>query len=162
EVDLVFDVLGGDIAKRSAGVIRVGGTLVTITGPTEARPAGGLTIDFVVVPDRAQLSEVVQRVRNGRLQTSIGKVADLDDAVVGGSVWLSAAAWSNERAVGKFRSFRGLHGRGDVPLPQFIDSVVCVGSYGRGDTLWDIAYRRLQHTNSLGPLGSSHLVSCHR
>ncbi len=43
-VDLVFDVLGGDIAKRSAGVIRAGGTLVTITGPTEARPSGGLTI----------------------------------------------------------------------------------------------------------------------
>jgi len=36
---------------------------VTVTGPTEARPSGGLTIDFVVVPDRAQLSEVVQRVR---------------------------------------------------------------------------------------------------
>src|SRR5579863_2685843 len=41
-VDLVFDVLGGDIAKRSAGVIRAGGTLVTVTGPTEARPAHGL------------------------------------------------------------------------------------------------------------------------
>ena len=38
KVDLVFDVLGGDIAKRSAGVIRAGGRLVTITGPTEARP----------------------------------------------------------------------------------------------------------------------------
>ena len=81
EVDLVFDVLGGDIAKRSAGVIRVGGTLVTITGPTEARPAGGLTIDFVVVPDRAQLSEVVQRVRDGRLRTNIGNVAAFDHAV---------------------------------------------------------------------------------
>src|SRR5437870_6418315 len=80
-VDLVFDVLGGDIAKRSAGLIRAGGTLVTITGPTEARPADGLTIDFVVVPDRAQLSEVVQRARNGRLRTNIGKVAALDDAV---------------------------------------------------------------------------------
>ena len=50
EVDLVFDVIGGDIAKRSAGLIRAGGTLVTITGPTEARPAAGLAIDFVVVP----------------------------------------------------------------------------------------------------------------
>ncbi len=50
EVDLVFDVLGGEIAKRSAGVIRAGGTLVTMTGPTEARPAGGLTIDFVIIP----------------------------------------------------------------------------------------------------------------
>ncbi|MFY9836418.1 MAG: NADP-dependent oxidoreductase, partial [Xanthobacteraceae bacterium] len=45
-VDLVFDVLGGDIAKRSAGLIRAGGTLVTIAGPTEARPADGLTVDF--------------------------------------------------------------------------------------------------------------------
>ncbi|MGA8088193.1 MAG: zinc-binding dehydrogenase [Terracidiphilus sp.] len=81
EVDLVFDVLGGDIAKRSAGVIRTGGTLVTITGPTEARPSGGRRIDFVVVPDRAQLSEVAQRLRNGRLRTNIGNVAALDDAV---------------------------------------------------------------------------------
>src|SRR5205807_1673407 len=68
KVDLVFDVLGGDIAKRSAGVIRAGGTLVTITGPTEARPADGVTIDFVVIPDCAQLSEVVQRARTGRLR----------------------------------------------------------------------------------------------
>src|SRR5205807_8214225 len=37
-VDLVFDVIGGDIAKRSAGLIRAGGTLVSIVGPTEARP----------------------------------------------------------------------------------------------------------------------------
>ena len=81
KVDLVFDVLGGDIAKRSAGLIRAGGTLVTTTGPTEARPAGGLTIDFVVVPDRPHLSEVVQRARNGRVRPNIGKVADLDNAV---------------------------------------------------------------------------------
>jgi NADPH:quinone reductase-like Zn-dependent oxidoreductase len=80
KVDLVFDVLGGDIAKRSVGVIRVGGTLVTIAGPTDARPADGLTIDFVVEPDRAQLSEVVQRARNGRLRTNIGTVVALDDA----------------------------------------------------------------------------------
>src|SRR6266567_2146195 len=80
-VDLVFDVIGGDIGKRSAGLIRAGGTLVTVTGPTEARPSGGLTIDFVVVPDRAQLSEVVQRVRDGRLRTNIRNVSTLDDAV---------------------------------------------------------------------------------
>jgi len=80
-VDLVFDVIGGDIAKRSAGVIRAGGTLVTIAGPTEARPADGLTIDFVLVSDRAQLGEIVQRVRDGRLRTNIGNIAPLDDAV---------------------------------------------------------------------------------
>src|SRR5512147_479112 len=80
-VDLVFDVIGGDIQKRSARLIRAGGTLVTIAGPTEARPADGLTIDFVLVSDRAQLSEIVQRVRDGRLRTNIGNIATLDDAV---------------------------------------------------------------------------------
>src|SRR6058998_3747898 len=81
EVDLVFDVIGGDIGKRSAGLIRAGGTLVTVTGPTEARPSDGLAIDFVVESGRAQLSEIVQRVRDGRLRTNIGSVSALDDAV---------------------------------------------------------------------------------
>jgi NADPH:quinone reductase-like Zn-dependent oxidoreductase len=80
-VDLVFDVIGGDIGKRSAGVIRARGTLVTIAGPTEARPADGLTVDFVVLPDRAQLREIIQRARDGRLRSHIGNVSTLDDAV---------------------------------------------------------------------------------
>jgi NADPH:quinone reductase-like Zn-dependent oxidoreductase len=81
EVDLVFDVIGGDIGKRSARLIRAGGTLVSIVGPSEARPADGLAVDFVVESDRAQLSEIVQRVRDGRLRTNIGNVSALDDAV---------------------------------------------------------------------------------
>lgn len=80
-VDLVFDVIGGDIGKRSAGLIRAGGAVVSVVGPVETWPAGGLAIDFVVESDRAQLGEVVQRVRDGRLRTNIGQVATLDDAV---------------------------------------------------------------------------------
>jgi NADPH:quinone reductase-like Zn-dependent oxidoreductase len=80
-VDLVFDVIGADIGKRSAGLVRAGGMLVTIAGPPEAQPAEGLAIDFVVEADRAQLGEIVQRVRDGRLRTNIGTVAALDDAV---------------------------------------------------------------------------------
>jgi NADPH:quinone reductase-like Zn-dependent oxidoreductase len=80
-VDLVFDVIGGDIQKRSAGLVRAGGTLVTIAGPPEARPADALAIDFVVQSDRAQLGEIVTRVRDGRLRTNIGVVSTLDDAV---------------------------------------------------------------------------------
>jgi len=92
-VDLVFDVIGGDIQRRSAGLIRAGGILVTVVGPAEARPADGLAIDFVVEADRAQLSEIVRRVRDGRLRTNIGKVATLDDAV--------AVLNSTERRSGK-------------------------------------------------------------
>jgi NADPH:quinone reductase-like Zn-dependent oxidoreductase len=92
-VDLVFDVIGGDIQKRSAGLIRAGGTLVTIVGPPEARPADGLAIDFAVESDRAQLSDIVQRVRDGRLRTNVGNIATLDDAV--------AALNPTERRTGK-------------------------------------------------------------
>jgi NADPH:quinone reductase-like Zn-dependent oxidoreductase len=80
-VDLVFDVIGGDIGKQSARLIRARGTLVSIVGPVEARPADGLAVDFVVESDRAQLSEIVQRVRDGRLRTNIGTISTLDAAV---------------------------------------------------------------------------------
>jgi NADPH:quinone reductase-like Zn-dependent oxidoreductase len=80
-VDLVFDVIGGEIGKRSARLIRGGGTLVSVVGPSEARPSDGAAIDFVVEADRAQLTEIVQRVRDGRLRTNIGTVAPFNDAV---------------------------------------------------------------------------------
>ena len=66
---------------------------MTIAGPTEARPGDGRAIDFVVESDRAQLSEIVRRVRDGRLRTNIGRIATLDDAV--------AALNSTERRKGK-------------------------------------------------------------
>lgn len=92
-VDLVFDVIGGDIGKRSAGLVRAGGTLVSIVGPVEARPASGLVIDFVVESDRAQLSEIVQQIRDGRLRGNIGNVSTLDEAI--------AAFNPTERRTGK-------------------------------------------------------------
>jgi len=92
-VDLVFDMIGGDIGKRSARLIRAGGTLVSVVGPPEARPAEGLAVDFVVESDRAQLNQIVQRVREGRLRTNIGTVAPLADAV--------AAFNSTQRRKGK-------------------------------------------------------------
>ena len=92
-VDLVFDVIGGEIGKRSARLIRAGGTLVSIVGPVEACPNNGRAIDFVVESDRAQLTEIVQRVRDGRLRANIGNVSPLDKAV--------AAFNSTERHVGK-------------------------------------------------------------
>jgi NADPH:quinone reductase-like Zn-dependent oxidoreductase len=54
---------------------------VSVVGPSEARPVDGLAVDFVVESDRAQLGEIVQRVRDGRLRTNIGAVARLDEAV---------------------------------------------------------------------------------
>ena len=92
-VDLVFDLIGGDIAKRSIRLIRAGGIFVSAMGPVEAPPAGGQAVDFVVEADRAQLTEIVQRVRDGRLRTNIGSVVSLADAV--------ATLNSGKRAKGK-------------------------------------------------------------
>jgi NADPH:quinone reductase-like Zn-dependent oxidoreductase len=93
KVDLVFDVVGGDVQRSSAALIKTGGTLVSVVGPVEARPADGLAVDFVVEADRAQLVDLVQRVRDGRLRTNIGTTASLEDAV--------AALNSPERRKGK-------------------------------------------------------------
>ncbi|HEX3297617.1 MAG TPA: NADP-dependent oxidoreductase [Nocardioides sp.] len=93
QVDLVFDVIGSDVQRRSAGLIKPGGTLVSVVGPVEARPADGLAVDFVVEADRTQLGEIVQRVRDGRLRTNIGTTVSLDDAV--------AALNPTERLTGK-------------------------------------------------------------
>jgi NADPH:quinone reductase-like Zn-dependent oxidoreductase len=92
-VDVVLDVIGGDIQRRSAALVRAGGTLVTIVGPAEATPVDGRAIDFVVEPNRAQLEEIALWVRDGRLRTNIAQVADLDPAV--------AALNPTERVTGK-------------------------------------------------------------
>jgi NADPH:quinone reductase-like Zn-dependent oxidoreductase len=81
KVDLVFDVIGGEVGKRSAGLVRTGGTFVSIVGPCDSRPDNGQAIDFVVEANSTQLSEIVQRVRDGRLRTNIGSSPTLHQAV---------------------------------------------------------------------------------
>jgi hypothetical protein len=74
-------------------MLRAGGTLVSIVGPAEAWPTAGLAIDFVVEPSRTQLSQIVQRVRDGRLRTNLGNVSTFNEAV--------AAFHPTERRTGK-------------------------------------------------------------
>jgi NADPH:quinone reductase-like Zn-dependent oxidoreductase len=92
-VDVVFDVIGGDVQKASAALLRAGGRLVSVVGPVEHRPAEGFSIDFVVEADRVSLAEIVRRVQQGRLRPNIGTVAPLDEAV--------AALTSAQRRKGK-------------------------------------------------------------
>lgn len=81
EVDVVLDVIGGDVANRSAALVRAGGTLVSIAGPPENTPRDGRALFFVVEPDRHQLAELLERVRSGRLRVLVGDVLELGDAV---------------------------------------------------------------------------------
>ncbi|WP_328647698.1 NADP-dependent oxidoreductase [Amycolatopsis sp. NBC_00348] len=77
DVDVVFDVIGGDVLERSAALVRPGGTLVTIAAPPTVRPKDGRAVFFVVEPDRARLADLAQRVRDGRLRPRVGDVRPL-------------------------------------------------------------------------------------
>jgi NADPH:quinone reductase-like Zn-dependent oxidoreductase len=80
EVDVLFDIFGGEILERSAPLVRAGGTVVTIAGPPTARPAVGRAIFFIVEPDRFRLADLAERVRSGRLKPVIGAVRPLTEA----------------------------------------------------------------------------------
>ena len=79
EVDVVLDVIGGELGDRSAGLVRSGGTLVTIVAPPEVRPPAGRAVFFIVEADRRGLAELARRVRDGRLQPVVGAVRPLAD-----------------------------------------------------------------------------------
>ncbi|MFE5406421.1 NADP-dependent oxidoreductase [Streptomyces sp. NPDC056580] len=80
EVDVVFDVIGGDTLDRSAALVRPGGTLVTIVMPPKVRPREGRAVFFVVEPDRARLADLAARLRDGRLKPFVGAVRPLAEA----------------------------------------------------------------------------------
>jgi len=93
QVDLAFDVIGGDVFGRSLPLVRPGGRIVTIAAPPSAQPAEGQALFFVVEPDRITLSELARRVRSGTLSPIVGAVRSLDEAV--------AAFAPTERVPGK-------------------------------------------------------------
>ncbi|MEV1131712.1 NADP-dependent oxidoreductase [Agromyces sp. NPDC049794] len=90
QVDLVFDVLGGEVFEQSLGVLRPGGRIVTIAGPPPRQPENGQAIFFVVEPDRIRLADLGRRLQDGRLRPIIGAVRPLAE---------SAAAFAPDRRV---------------------------------------------------------------
>jgi len=77
EVDMVFDVIGGEIRDRSTALLRPGGTLVTVADPPTIHPGDGRAIFFVVEPNREQLAQLAARLRDGRLTPLVTAVRDL-------------------------------------------------------------------------------------
>lgn len=80
QVDVVFDVIGGDVLDRVTGLVRPGGTLVTIAEPPRIVPDNGRAIFFVVEPDRGHLTELANRLRDGRLTPRVGAIRPLEEA----------------------------------------------------------------------------------
>jgi NADPH:quinone reductase-like Zn-dependent oxidoreductase len=79
EVDVVFDLVGGEIRERSWAVVKPGGVLVSVVSPPEeaGRP-GARGVFFVVEPDRAALAELARRIDAGELRSIVGEVFPLE------------------------------------------------------------------------------------
>jgi NADPH:quinone reductase-like Zn-dependent oxidoreductase len=80
EVDMVFDVMGGEILERSATLVRSGGALISIAEPPPTQPDNARAVFFVVEPDRVGLAELERRLRDGRLRPVVGTTYALEDA----------------------------------------------------------------------------------
>lgn len=76
-VDLIFDTVGGALLERAAGVLRPGGTIVTVA---DEPPEGLEATFFVVEPNGTQLEELVRMVDRGVLRPSVDSVFPLEDA----------------------------------------------------------------------------------
>jgi len=82
KVDLVVDLVGGEILHRSGGAIKDGGIVVSVVEDPRARLDGASLARgayFVVESDRSELEELARRVDAGKLRPVVGEVFDLAD-----------------------------------------------------------------------------------
>ena len=61
-VDVVFDLVGGDVLHRSWPMLRPGGSIVSIVEAPNAERADVNSLFFVVEPNREQLTDLARRI----------------------------------------------------------------------------------------------------
>jgi len=82
-VDVVLDTIGGDTQSRSIGIIKKGGTLVSIVQPPDLAKckAAGITGKvFLVQPSGKQLSEIAALIDEGKVTSHVSETLPLADA----------------------------------------------------------------------------------
>jgi NADPH:quinone reductase-like Zn-dependent oxidoreductase len=79
-VDLVYDIIGGDVLARSASIVKPGGALVSIMVPPQTDRSDIRTVHFVRDANGAQLREISRLVDEGTVRAEVDAVYSLVDA----------------------------------------------------------------------------------
>jgi NADPH:quinone reductase-like Zn-dependent oxidoreductase len=88
-VDVVFDLVGGEVLQRSWPMLRPGGSIVSVVDAPDAQRADVNSLLFVVEPNRDQLTELSRRLDAGSFRPVVGKVGALLD---GPRLWAEKVA----------------------------------------------------------------------
>ncbi len=80
QVDLVYDLIGGDVLARSPAIVKPGGVLVSVMAPPPTDRHDIRTVHFVRDASGAQLREIARLVDEGVLRPQVGAVYPLADA----------------------------------------------------------------------------------
>ena len=80
QVDLVYDIIGGDVLNRSPAIVKPGGALVSVMNPPQTDRDDIRTVHFVRDPSGAQLREIARLVDERVLRPQVGAVYPLSDA----------------------------------------------------------------------------------
>src|SRR4029453_14778899 len=80
-MDVVFDTVGGETLKRSWGVLKPGGRMITIAADSEKRTADGVKQAFFIVePHHEQLARIGELLEAGDLHPVVDAVLPLVQA----------------------------------------------------------------------------------
>ena len=88
-VDVVFDLVGGDVLQGSGPLLRPGGAIVSIVDVPDAERGDVNSLLFVVEPNREQLTELTRRIDTESLRPIVGNVGTLSD---GPRIWAAKIA----------------------------------------------------------------------
>lgn len=83
DIDVVYDLVGGDTRARSWNVLRRGGILVSTLGQPDEREAsqhGVRAAGYVAQPNQAQLAEIGRLLEGGKVHPTVTKTFALEEA----------------------------------------------------------------------------------
>jgi len=82
DVDVVLDPIGGDTQRRSLGVLKEGGILVSLVGlgPAARAAKNVRATSILVVPHGEQLTRIAELVRDGKLTATVSHTFKLEQA----------------------------------------------------------------------------------